>query len=82
MYLYGPDRLDCLLADGSHAALEVQPDSTVFSRLIVLSMRIGEEKQVSHLALLPDHMTTEQFRVLRLWLRWHAVAKKDSGTAF
>lgn len=74
--------MDCLLVDGSHAVLKIQPDSTVFSRLIVLRMRIGEEARARYLTLLPDHMTTEQFRVLRLWLRWHAEVKEDAGAAF
>jgi hypothetical protein len=66
------DRLDCSLANGDRVALVVQPDSTVFSRLIVLRLRVGEEKRISSLVLLPDQMSAEQFRVLRLWLRWHA----------
>jgi len=68
--LVGRNRLDCLLADGNQAPLAVFPDSTVFLRLIVLRSRVGEEKRVRSLALLPDHMSDEQFRVLRLWLRW------------
>lgn len=80
--LCGADRLDCCLADGSRAALEVQADSTVFRLLIVLRLRIGDEKRISSLTLLPDQMSSEQFRALRLWLRWHAEAKKGAGTTF
>ena len=75
------DRLECLLADGDRAAATVLADSTVFSRLIVLRLRVGEEARVSSLVLLPDQMPAEQFRVLRLWLRWHA-EPKNGGTAF
>jgi hypothetical protein len=79
--LCAPDRLDCLLADGNRLALEVQPDSTVFSRLIVLRLRLGEAKRVSSLVLLPDQMSAEQFRLLRLWPRWRAESKVRAGTA-
>lgn len=74
------DGLDARLADGNHIALTTLPDSTVFTRLIVLRLRIGEEKRVSSLALLPDQMSAEQFRWLRLWLRWHTEPKQDVGT--
>ena len=78
----GRDGLDCRLADGNRIALTALPESTVFTRLIVLRLRIGEEKRVSSLALLPDQMSAAQFRLLRLWLRWHAEAKEDGGKAF
>ncbi|WP_366504470.1 protein YgfX [Propionivibrio sp.] len=78
----GRDGLDGRLADGDRVALTALPDSTVFTRLIVLRLRIGEEKRVSSLALLPDQMSAEQFRWLRLWLRWHTEPKKDVGTVF
>ena len=76
------DRLECLLADGDRVAATVLADSTVFSRLIVLRLRVGEEARVSSLVLLPDQLSTEQFRALRLWLRWHAEPKSGDGTAF
>lgn len=76
------DGLDARLADGNRVALTALSDSTVFTRLIVLRLRIGEEKRVSGLALLPDQMSAEQFRWLRLWLRWHTESKEDVGTAF
>lgn len=78
----GRDGLEARLADGNRVALTALPDSTVFTRLIVLRFRIGQEKRVSSLALLTDQMSAEQFRCLRLWLRWHAEPKKDVGTAF
>jgi toxin CptA len=80
--LYRRDRLECWLVDGHFIPLAVLPDSTVFSRLIVLRLRMGEAKQICHLALLPDQMTAEQFRVLRFWLRWRTEPKKDVGSAF
>ena len=79
--IYSRDRLDCLLADGTWAVHSIQPDSTVFDQLIVLRLRVGEEKRIRHLTLLPDQMSAEQFRVLRLWLRWHAEPKQGAEGA-
>ena len=70
--LSGREVIEGVFSDGHREALSVLPDSTVFGKLIVLRFRVGEKRLACHLALLPDQMTTEQFRVLRLWLRWHA----------
>jgi hypothetical protein len=80
--LAGPSRLDCLQADGSRVAAKALPGSTVFARLLVLQLRIGEEKRTTSLPLLPDQMSAQEFRLLRLWLRWQAEPKDDAGTAF
>lgn len=69
--LSGYDGLDCLLIGTQRMPAYVLSDSTVFSQLIVLRLRIGEEQRVSHITLLPDQMSAEEFRILRLWLRWH-----------
>ena len=79
--LCAADRLECLLIDGDRPALEVQPESTVFSQLIVLRLRIGETKRLSSLVLLPDQMSAEHYRLLRLWLRWRSEPKERAGTA-
>ena len=78
--IFARDRLDCHLADDTYVAVKVLPDSTVFFRLIVLRLRIGEEQRVSSLTLLPDQMSAEQFRLVRLWLRWHAEPNERAGT--
>lgn len=62
--------LDCQLPGGELVAAAVFPDSAVFNQLIVLRMRIYCARRTVSLALLPDSMSSEQFRVLRLWLRW------------
>jgi hypothetical protein len=80
--LAGPNRLDCLLTDGSRVAAKALPGSTVFARLLVVQLRIGEEKRTTSLPLLPDQMSTQEFRLLRLWLRWQAEPKDGAGTAF
>ena len=78
--LRAADRLDCRLADGTCVALEVGADSTVFSPLIVLRLRVGDEMRISSLVLLPDQMSSEEFRALRLWLRWHT--EPSAGATF
>ena len=70
--LSGHDGLDCLLTGDQRIPAFVLSDSTIFSQLIVLRLRIGEEERISQIALLADQMSGEQFRILRLWLRWHA----------
>jgi len=50
--------------------VRVCPDTTVFSQLIVLRVREDESNRVLSFPLLPDSMSDEEFRRLRLWLRW------------
>lgn len=68
--LAGDGGLDCLFAGGERTATLVLPDSTVFNHLIVLRLRVGDLRCVVSLVLLPGSISVEQFRVLRLWLRW------------
>ena len=70
------DRLDCLMSDGNQHEGTILPDSTVFSRLIVLRLKVGEERKLSSLTLLPDQMSVDEFRVLGLWLRWRSETKQ------
>ncbi len=62
--------LDCIVFGGDRIAVQILPDSTVFSQLLVLRLRFGDTGRVKNFVLLPDSMLPEQFRVLRLWLRW------------
>lgn len=73
--------LACLFADRERIAAVVLPDSTVFNQLIVLRMRIGDARRVVSLVLLPDSMSAEQFRLLRLWLRWRGESGAIETTA-
>lgn len=82
LYLSGQGKLECLLTDGNRTAASVLPESSVFSRLIVLRLRLDEGKQVSQLALLPDHMDAGNFRVLRVWLRWASESRKHAENVF
>ena len=71
--------LDCLFADDVRSAASVLPDSTVFNQLIVLRLRIDDARGAINLALLPGSMSAEQFRMLRLWLRWRNDPSESAG---
>jgi toxin CptA len=57
---------------GDFVPVRVQPDSAVFSWLIVLRVWEVDQGRLRSLALLRDSMPAEQFRLLRVWLRWRA----------
>ncbi len=63
---------ECIVTVGADSRFpaKVMPDCTVFSSLVVLRLQLGEEKRIRNIPLLPDSMSDEQFRVLRLWLLW------------
>jgi hypothetical protein len=62
--------LECVLPDGTELPAAPLPDSTVFSWLVVLRLKVDGRKRAISLPLFPDHMSREEFRLLRLWLRW------------
>ena len=62
--------LECIGGSGDRISAKVMTDSAVFSRLIVLRLQLDGEMRIRNLPLLPDSMSEEQFRALRLWLRW------------
>ena len=70
--LAGNGDLDFLLASGEMISAAVQPDTAVFSRMIVLRLRSCDSGRLLSLTLLSDSMPAMQFRLLRLWLRWRA----------
>ncbi len=67
--------LSCLKKDGTRVDAAVFPESTVFAWLVTLRFRVEGEKRIRTLVLFPDHMSGDEFRLLRLWLRWNSVAK-------
>jgi hypothetical protein len=71
--------LSCHFANGDQVFVRVQPDTVVFSQFLVLRVRNGESGRLETLALLPDSMSNEQFRLLRLWLRWRVTPSQLKG---
>ncbi|GHU20250.1 hypothetical protein FACS189475_08830 [Betaproteobacteria bacterium] len=70
--LHGNGDLECALSDGTLRPAILLPDTTVFSWLVVLRLRVEDEKGTISLPLFPDHMSREEFRLLRLCLRWNS----------
>jgi toxin CptA len=68
-----------LFAGGDALSVAVQPDTVVFRQLLVLRVREDDRRRPRSLALLPDSLSAEQFRQLRLWLRWRVAARDQAG---
>jgi hypothetical protein len=64
--------IECVLSDGTRLPASLLSDTTVFSWLVVLRLKLEDEKRTISLPLFPDHMSREEFRLLRLCLRWNA----------
>lgn len=60
--------LEFLREDGTSGEARVHPQTTVTPLLVVLLLR--QAGRIEALALLPDALDAEDFRLLRLWLRW------------
>ncbi len=63
-------RLDFERAGGIKGVASVLAQSTVSAWLTVLLLSSGERREA--MCILPDALTPEDFRVLRLWLSWRA----------
>lgn len=55
---------------GQWQEAELLPSSFVSAYLVVLNLRLAEEKWARHVVILPDGIEAEQFRQLRVNLRW------------
>jgi len=79
LVLCGDGQLQIVGSDGDPkvvqskaSAVVVHPHSLVLSFLVVLLYR--QEGRLRSLTLLADSLATEDFRQLRLWLRWRSSA--------
>jgi len=72
LILRGDGRLETVGADGTATEAVVQPHTFVLSFLVVLLYR--QEGRSRALTLLADSLAAEDFRQLRLWLRWRSTA--------
>jgi toxin CptA len=52
------------------------PSSFVSDYLTVLNLRLEGEKLARHVVILPDAIDAEQFRQMRVWLRWKCGKKE------
>lgn len=60
--------------DGVWLEVKLLPNSFVSPYLTVLNLSLEGERRARHVVLLPDVMDAEQFRQLRVWLRWRCKA--------
>ncbi len=68
-----PDgRLHWRAAASSWQEVSLLPSSTVTPWLCVLVCRPAGQKRPRHFALYPDSLSADDFRRLRVWLRWRA----------
>lgn len=51
------------------------PTSYVSASLTILNLKVGGERLARHLVILPDALSAEDFRKLRVLLRWRFKAK-------
>jgi toxin CptA len=56
--------------DGLWQEVELLPSSFVSAYLVVLNLRMAEERLARYVVILPDGIEAEQFRQLRVNLRW------------
>ncbi|MDP1734127.1 MAG: hypothetical protein Q8L44_07160 [Sulfuritalea sp.] len=72
LILRGDGRFEKVGAGDTASELIVHPHTLVLSFLVVLLYR--QEGRLRALTLLPDSLAAEDFRQLRLWLRWRSAA--------
>ena len=72
LVLHGDGRLEAVGADGTVNQALVHPHTLVLSFLVVLLYR--QQGRSRSVTLLGDSLAPEDFRQLRLWLRWRSTA--------
>lgn len=65
--------------DGQQAAARVLPSSFVSAYLTLLNLRLDDGCTGLSLLLVPDRVAHDDFRRLRVWLRWGDQALPDAG---
>lgn len=68
LILHGDGRIEKLGAGDTVSEVVLHPHTTGLPFLVILLYR--EKKRLQSLVLLKDSLETEDFRQLRLWLRW------------
>lgn len=72
LLLHGDGRCETVGADGTASEVVIHPHTLVLAFLIVLLYR--QDGRLRSLTLLGDSLPEEDFRQLRLWLRWRSGA--------
>ncbi|MFN3884502.1 MAG: hypothetical protein ACK4Q4_07050 [Rhodocyclaceae bacterium] len=66
-------RLVIVRRSGAREEAEVDGETTVFARFVILRMRLGHRRQT--LVLPPSAIGVDAHRRLRVWLRWRALPR-------
>lgn len=72
LLLHGDGRCETVGADGTANEAVIHPHTLVLAFLVVLLYR--QDGRLRSLTLLGDSLPNEDFRQLRLWLRWRSGA--------
>jgi toxin CptA len=75
------DKLTLQLRSGEWRDAEVLGSTYVTAFLSVVNLRVADERRQRHVVLLPDVLPAEDYRRLRVWLRWRAASGRDSTSA-
>jgi hypothetical protein len=79
LMLRGDGTIETLSSDGAAAGAVLHQHTLVLSFLVVVLYRQNDRLQA--LTLLGDSLTTEDFRQLRLWLRWRGSTRPAESTS-
>lgn len=71
------ETLQFALRDGQWHEGEVLGSTTVTSFLTVINLRVGSQRGIRSIVILPDSMAADDYRRLRVWLRWRPAAQAD-----
>lgn len=75
----GDGRLEKVGADGTAVEIVLHPHTRVLPFLVVLLFKQAPSRRLQSLTLLADSLDAEDFRQLRLWLRWRAETLSPGG---
>lgn len=67
---------------GSWTTANILATSFVSPWLTVLNLKLPQQRLPTHVVLLPDMLSRDEFRRLRVWLKWgnpHMRGKEDGG---
>jgi len=64
------DDIVLVLRNGGHLSGRVSPDSLVTPYIIILNVALNEPRRGRNLLIMPDAMRREDFRRLRVVLKW------------
>lgn len=81
LHLKRDGRLNCALREGRTISATPLDGSAVLPGLVVLRLRLEDERTTLSLPLFPDHMSGEEFRALKVWLRWSATSTDGPGVS-